>query len=179
MPARSGAAAKDGPWREVVRDHTMQGAQHEGFVGTGVSFHMTARRSPDRRAVKVTVQTHNKGAGHFVPTDFPDRRLVVEVVGLGPDFQQVFRETRRYGKIFADAKGRSPVPFFQAASIASDSRIAPGEVRSEHFSFAIDRPVTQIRAQLLYFHIGDDLFGAYRTEVEPMVIEERSERLGR
>ena len=179
MAPYNGAVAKDGPWRTEAHGHLFPGAQNEGIVGSALTFSMTARKSPDRRTLFVTVQTHNKNAGHCIPTDFPDRRMVVEVVGISRDYRECLREVRRYGKVFQDKKGRSPVPFWNAESIANDNRIQPGEVRTEHFTFNLTDDVAEVRAQLQYWHVGDDLAQAYRTKIQPMVIEERKKDFGR
>lgn len=179
MSPYNGQVAKDGPWRTEAHGHLFPGAQNEGIVGSALTFSMTARKSPDRRTLYVTVQTHNKNAGHAIPTDFPDRRLAVEVVGISRDYREMLREVRRYGKVFQDKKGKSPVPFWNADSIANDNRIGPGEVRSEHFTFNLSDDLAEVRVQLQYWHVGDDLAQAYRTKIQPMVIEERKKSFGR
>jgi hypothetical protein len=179
MKGYGGEVAKGGPHRTEAREHLFPGAQSEGMVGSGLTFHMTARKSPDRRTLYVTIQTHNKLAGHALPTGFPDRRLVIDLTGIDRELSHMFHERRAYGRIFNDAKGNSPVPFWIATGVERDNRINPGEIRSEHFTFSLTGDLAEVRVQLLFYHVGEDLQKAYRAKVEPMVVEERSQKFAR
>ena len=179
MKGYAGEVAKDGPFRTEAHRHLFPGSQNEGIIGSALTFHMTARKSPDRRVLHLTVQTHNKLAGHMLPTGFPDRRLVVDVTGLDRGLSTMFHETRVYGKIFHDKKGNSPAPFWLATGVERDNRIAPGEIRTEHFTFSLTGDLAEIRVQLQYFHVGEDLSKAYRFKVEQMVVEERNQTFAR
>ncbi|WP_410969685.1 hypothetical protein, partial [Salmonella sp. SAL4450] len=72
----------------------------------------------------MTCAVGNLGAGHFVPTGLPERRVVLTVRAIDETgaerrvFEQVF------GRILVDDRG-APAPFYRAERVASDNRIGP------------------------------------------------------
>lgn len=178
MKTYSGEAAKKGPYRSDLHDHFMPGGNSPTMVGTAVSFFLSVLPSPDRKNYKVTTQVQNRAAGHMVPADLPDRRLKVLVEGFDENGNVVFTDQRWYGKVLRDRQGRTPARFWNAAGVANDNRIAPGEIRTEHFNFYAPSRASRIRAQLLYYLFDPALSSAYGFEPEPIVVDEREEDLG-
>ena len=85
--------------------------------------------------LELTVALTNKGAGHALPAGLPSRRLLIEVIALGPDGNELARAQQSLGQHFLRADG-SPAAFFEAHSRGEDTRLAAGETRSLVFTLA-------------------------------------------
>jgi hypothetical protein len=124
--------------------------------------------------LQVTLGHQGKGAealvslrathvGHRVPTGFIDRQLILVVEGFsaaghpvglrrGPTLPAaVGRELagkpgKLYARLLKDQAGRGPVPFWRAFSAPEDTRLAPGQVDEQCFTFASD--VEDLRVQV-------------------------------
>jgi nitrate/TMAO reductase-like tetraheme cytochrome c subunit len=106
--------------------------------------------------LKVVVDVSNVAAGHYVPTGSPMRQLILEVVA-DPYGGQRFREERIYRRVVADKQGKpvqiEPYAFVGGAKVLSDNRLAPGEKRTESFSFPIPAGTqTQVQATFWYYY---------------------------
>jgi nitrate/TMAO reductase-like tetraheme cytochrome c subunit len=118
--------------------------------------------------LRVAVDVANRAAGHYVPTGSPLRQLILEV-RADPFVGQHYREQRVYRRSVADKQGtvldQEHLAFMTAARVVSDSRLAPGEKRTESFLFRIPPGTqTQVTATLRYFYSP---FG--RTEAQKSV----------
>ncbi len=107
-------------------------------------------------ALKVLVDVSNQGAGHYVPTGSPLRRIVLELRADTYDGLH-FTEQRVYARRTATADGveinREPVVFIKGAKVLSDTRLAPDERRRETFSFPIPPgATTQLNATFWYYY---------------------------
>jgi hypothetical protein len=105
-------------------------------------------------ALQVEVLVHNKGAGHSVPTGMPTRRIVLttEINGERTGKQT---QTRVYGATVQDRAGKlvdqDAAVITSGAKFVANTRLKPGEKRTENFSFKIDPDENiQIRTVLTY-----------------------------
>lgn len=133
--------------------HDIPGSHSVEQLNRALKVRMTAVRSGDR--VEVTVRLANEGAGHSLPTGSPMRQLILEVRAK-PYGEDTLREERILTRKLADADGtileREHVAFLKAAKVVSDTRLGPGEARSETFSFALPRG-KQVRVDAaVYYH---------------------------
>ncbi len=146
--------------------HAMPGSHSIEQLASTVKAKLTTERRGDN--LQVFVDVANAAAGHFVPTGSPLRQIVLEVRADGYGGQH-FREQRVYRRTVADQQGkeidREPVAFLRAASVLSDTRLAPGEKRRESFTFAIP-PGTQAQVSATFWYYYSPLA---RTEAQKRV----------
>jgi hypothetical protein len=135
--------------------HQMPGSRSPEQLNKAIRMRVSSERTGS--LVKVTVRLTNTGAGHFVPTGSPLRRLILDVrlepYGNGPPLQQ----TRTYTRTIADQKGaaieREDIAFLRAAKVLQDTRIAPRETRTESFSFSVPSgKLARVEASLSYYY---------------------------
>ncbi|HXN49956.1 MAG TPA: multiheme c-type cytochrome [Bryobacteraceae bacterium] len=134
--------------------HSMPGSHSVEQLTSTVKANLTTERRAD--GLHVFVDVANVAAGHSVPTGSPLRQIVLEVKADAYDGKH-FREQRVYRRTVADQEGkeidREPVAFLRAASVISDTRLAPGEKRRESFAFAIPAGTSaQISATFWYYY---------------------------
>jgi hypothetical protein len=135
--------------------HQMPGSHSVEQLNRAIQSQISATRQGDK--VKVVVKLTNAGAGHYVPTGSPMRKLILEV-RLDPFGEgQPQRVERIYARTIQDQKGnavqREHVAFLKAAKVVADTRIAPKETRTE--TFFLDLPVgrrARVEASLYYFY---------------------------
>lgn len=126
MPSRgTEPVARGAKPRPDVPSHGFPGAVTLGAKGTQLSA--APRGKPGE--IAVTIQ---HSAGHMLPSGFVDRRLVLRAEYKAADGQTVFAEDRVFGVFLVDEAGQ-PAPFFRAARIKSERRIAPGKPYVEVF----------------------------------------------
>lgn len=110
--------------------------------------------SHENGKLSVTVDMLNNGAGHYVPTGSPLRQIVLEV-RADSNSGLHSREERVYARKVADQQG-APIAseaaaFLKAARVLSDTRLAPGEKRTEKFVFDLPNGDTaRVKASLWY-----------------------------
>ena len=134
--------------------HLMPGSHSLEQLTSTVKANLTTERRGD--GLHVFVDVANVAAGHYVPTGSPLRQIVLEVKADAYDGKH-FREQRVYRRTVADQQGkeidREPVAFLRAASVISDTRLAPGEKRRESFAFAIPAGTSaQVSATFWYYY---------------------------
>jgi hypothetical protein len=137
-----------------VNLHQMPGSYSLSQLTGTVKMQMAAVREGGR--LKVRVDISNQAAGHYVPTGSPLRRIVLEVRADSYDGQH-FRGEKVYTRQVADRQGtpveREPQAFLKAAKVLSDTRLAPGESRTENFDFpAQGTSPTQVKSTLWYYY---------------------------
>jgi hypothetical protein len=103
-----------------------------------------------------------------VPTGSPLRQLILNVRVESSDGRH-FEEQRVYRRTVADQRGETltqeHLTFIAAVKQVGDSRLAPGEQRTESFSFGIPADTeSRITAALQYFYSP---FG--RTEAQKQI----------
>jgi hypothetical protein len=142
---------------------------HRFFVGSQEEMlrrclSVSGRLTRQADGLRVEVEVKAEGVGHWVPTGFVDRNLVLLVEGLrngktvaarqgsmlpemaGDGFAG--RSGRLYAKVLKDFDGLKPAPFWRADSDAEDSRLRPGEADRSVYLFATD--VERVRYRLVY-----------------------------
>jgi hypothetical protein len=135
--------------------HQMPGSRSVQQLNKAVRSQISTFRQGDQ--LKVVVKLTNAGAGHYLPTGSPMRKLIMEVrvdpFGEGPSFH----EERVYARTITDQKGimlqREHLAFLKGAKVVEDTRLAPKETRTETFSFGL--PVgkrARVEANLYYFY---------------------------
>ena len=137
-----------------VNLHEMPGGHSIDQLTKALRMNLTTKRTGGEFEIKVLLA--NVGAGHHVPTGSPMRKLVLDVRAdayRGEDFSA----TRTYERVVADGDGnrlqREHVVFFKGAKVLSDSRLAPGEKRTERFTFPVAEGVpVQVKASLTYYY---------------------------
>ncbi|HEY6943918.1 MAG TPA: multiheme c-type cytochrome [Candidatus Acidoferrum sp.] len=138
-----------------INVHRMPGSRSVEQLNRAIQSQISAFRQGDK--VKVVVKLTNVGAGHYVPTGSPMRKLILEIrldsFGEGPGQ----RVERVYARTTQDQKGvmlqREHLAFLKGAKAVEDTRIAPKETRTESFTF--DLPAgrrARVEANLYYFY---------------------------
>lgn len=134
-----------------VNLHEMPGGHSVVELNRALHALISAERHDDQ--VVVTMRVANRGAGHALPTGSPLRSIVMEVEVEGAGERQ--RATRTFGRTVVDEQGvellEESAVFLRAAREATDTRLAPGERRSEHFSFSVPR-TRPVRAVARFFY---------------------------
>lgn len=136
-----------------VNLHQMPGSHSLEQLTSAVKAQLSAVREGDK--IKVSVDLTNQKAGHSFPTGSPLRRLILEVRADSPTGH--FREERVYARQVADQSGkpieREHLAFIKAAKVLSDTRLAPGEKRTETFTFTMPPGgQTNVKATFLYYY---------------------------
>ncbi|MFB3826048.1 MAG: multiheme c-type cytochrome [Bryobacteraceae bacterium] len=132
--------------------HQMPGSHSLAQLTSTIRANLMASRENEKLFVAVDLVNH--GAGHFVPTGSPLRQIVLEV-RADTNSGRHSREERVYTRKVADQRG-APIAseaaaFLKGARVLSDTRLAPGEKRTEKFTFDLPRGDTaQVRASLWY-----------------------------
>lgn len=125
MPSRgTEPVARGAKPRPNVPSHSFPGAVQ---LGKATKLEAAATRKPGEVAVTLL---HN--AGHMVPSGFVDRRLILRAEYQSADGQPLGAEERAFGVFLVDEADK-PAPFFRAARIKEDRRIAPGKPHVELF----------------------------------------------
>jgi len=134
--------------------HQMPGSHSLEQLTKAVRAQLNAVR--DGGQLRVTVDVENQTAGHYLPTGSPLRQLVMELRADSAGGQH-FKEERVYARTVADQHGtvlmREHFAFLKAAKVVSDTRLAPGEKRTETFQFPIPKgSQTQVKATFWYYY---------------------------
>jgi len=135
--------------------HRMPGSRSVDQLNRAIQSQILTSRQGDK--VKIVVKLKNEGAGHYVPTGSPMRKLILEV-RLDPfgDGQHQ-RVERIYARMIQDQRGtvlpREDLAFLKGAKVVADTRIAPKETRIETFTFDLpaDRRA-RVEANLYYYY---------------------------
>jgi nitrate/TMAO reductase-like tetraheme cytochrome c subunit len=143
------------PSTQGINLHQMPGSHSVEQLNRAIQSQIFATRQGEK--VNVIVKLTNGGAGHYVPTGSPLRKMILEV-RLDPFGQgETIRAERVYARTVRDQKGvpvqREYVAFLKGAGVVEDTRIAPKETRTEKFSF--DLPAgrrARVEADLYYFY---------------------------
>lgn len=123
-----------------------------------------ASRTPNGLRLNVTVS--NVGAGHKLPTGLTEmRHMWLEVVVKDAAGKTVYSSgvldgagklpdgTRMFYTVLGDANGRPTTKVWEATQILTDTRIPPGESRTESFNVPLAggaRPPFTVTVRLLY-----------------------------
>jgi len=134
--------------------HEMPGSHSVERLASAVKARISTARQGAQ--LQVTVEIANEGAGHYLPTGSPLRQLVMELQA-DSDGGQHFRERRVYARQVADQHGtvlmREHFAFLKAVKLVSDTRLSPGEKRTETFLFPIPKgDPAKLEATLWYIY---------------------------
>lgn len=141
MPRLRGATvlktAANGQGHDVINDHALVGGHEPSQVRRAVTTSIeTFTRDANR--VRVVVAIENSGAGHFVPTGIPSRKLVLSV-SASQRQRTVFQRQVVYQRVMQAEDNRTLTEDWEiklkSRRVLRDNRIAPGEVRREVFVF--------------------------------------------
>jgi len=138
----------------AINLHQMPGSHSVEQLTKTITMQLSASRQADR--VLVQVRVNNRAAGHYVPTGSPLRQLILNV-RLDSSDGRHFEEQRVYRRTVAGQHGETLVEehlvFMAAAKEVGDSRLAPGEQRTESFSFGIPaKTESRVTAAFQYFY---------------------------
>jgi hypothetical protein len=137
-----------------VNLHLMPGSHSLEQLTSTVRAQLATAREGGR--LKVTVDVANQTAGHYVPTGSPLRQIVLEVRVDGYGGQHL-RQERVYARTIADQQGqtvtREHAAFLKGAKVIADTRLAPGEKRTETFTFDVpSEQNAQVKATFWYHY---------------------------
>jgi hypothetical protein len=136
--------------------------------------------------VKVSLRVSNTGAGHKLPTGFPEGREVwVDFKVVDSDGREVYRlgairdghteqGTKSFKAVLGNSKGEVvDINVWEADRLLSDTRILPYGHADVEYAFTVDdrvRGPLRIRADLYYWaspqHIVDELLGKGKLTVD-------------
>ena len=137
-----------------VNLHEMPGSHSLAQLNKAVRMRLVMKRTA--KQLNISVVLANAGAGHYVPTGSPMRKLILDVRAdayRGADLEQ----RREYYRTVTDASGQ-PVEmehgaFARGATVSNDTRLAPGEERTETFTLPVEQGVpVQVKATLTYYY---------------------------
>jgi hypothetical protein len=153
MPGAKGVVAEGADVREDV--------PHHGFLSRDGLLRQYALSGQARLFVEgknlvVEISLTNEGAGHSVPSGLPGRQVVLRVSAIG-DSGVLATQEKSYQKTLVNAQGEE-APFYQAAKLLEDNRIAPEELRKERFTFT--EKATEIEVELLWRELSPALIKA-------------------
>ena len=123
-----------------VNLHQMPGGHSKDqlFKALDLRILEATRRGAD---IEVKVLVHNKGAGHNVPTGMPTRQIVLTATVSGSKTGRQ-EQSRTFGSTVHDSAGRpldrDSQVVLAGVRFARDTRLKPGEKRTETFKFKIN-----------------------------------------
>jgi len=134
--------------------HEMPGGHSLAQLTKAIRADLETARKNGR--LEVSIEVANVGAGHYVPTGSPMRKLVLEANAAAYNGAR-FSQKWIYRRTVADENGnplaREHLAFFKGAKVVADTRLAPDEKRTETFSFAVPPGVSaQVTAKLMYYY---------------------------
>ncbi len=137
-----------------VNLHQMAGSHSIEQLNKTIRAKLASTR--EGNLLKLTAVVSNVAAGHYVPTGSPLRQLVLELRVDAYDGRR-FQERRVYRRVVVDASGneidREYLAFLKGARVVADTRLAPGESRTETFAFPLPAGVqAQVTATLWYYY---------------------------
>ena len=174
LPGRTVRADVDGKSHDVYNDHQLLGGHESSQVQRAVTLRVESV-TRDATRVHAVVSLENSGAGHYVPTGIPSRKLVLNVTATQRS-RTVFQRSIVYQRVMQGADGKPLTEDWaiklHSKQVLRDNRLAPNEVRRETFVFdASQAEDVQISAKLAYvydpgnaanFHIELVMAGADR-----------------
>lgn len=214
MKSYKGTSAIGGKEREDIASHWFSGANstvisHFGddegaerardmlrSAGEVEFVHLPESLVPGQLA-KVSVKVHNKGAGHKLPTGFPEGREVwLDFKVKDADGKEVYRlgaikngktepGTENFKVHLGDKDGKEvDLEVWTITHIISDNRILPGGYDIRDFQFVVPQnakgPLT-VSAELRYWpfpqYLVDFLLGEGKINVDVVTIDEKSTKI--
>ncbi len=145
----------------TIPDHRLQRSQEQLREAVKLDL-VRATRSAGR--LEVVVAIRNVGSGHAVPTGHPSRRLLLKVQARSAGTGALLGDaTQTYQKVLLDVSGKTllrDAELFLRAREVRDSRITPGQARTETFAFSVPAgEAVQVHAELEYLYRSHVLAG--------------------
>jgi len=147
--------AANGKGHDVFNDHELVGGHEPSQVKRAMTVTVESlTRDADR--VRAVVVLENSGAGHYVPTGIPSRKLVLTVSATQRQ-RTVFQRQMTYQREMQAEDNRTLTEDWEikllSRRVLRDNRIAPGELRREVFVFnASQTDDVALNVQLSYVY---------------------------
>jgi hypothetical protein len=158
MPRLAGATVKTGlnvKGHDVINDHQLLGGHEPTQVKRAVTVKVESMtRDGDR--VRAVVAVENSGAGHYVPTGIPSRKLVLTVTARQRR-RAIFQRELVYQRVMQAEDNRTLTEDWEIKLLSKrclrDNRLAPLEIRRETFVFdASPDDDVDLAVRLTYVH---------------------------
>ena len=174
MPRLSGLTVKDGlklKGHDIINDHELLGGHEPSQVRQAVMVKVESlTRDGDR--VHAVVTMTNSGAGHYVPTGIPSRKLVL-TVSATQRRRVIFQREIVYQRVMQSADNRTLTEDWEikllSKRVLRDNRLAPLEVRRENFVFNASPDDDVDLAVRLNYLLGSG--NVFRTHVDVEIAE--------
>ena len=142
----------------VVNLHRLVGGTSQGQLNRGVDLKFDSV-SVTGTSASVRVIVSNSGAGHRIPGGLPTKSLVLVVSAAGDGGPLGTPQERVYRRELRDAKD-NPVKglaetFMKAKSEGEDTRLRPGETRTEQLTVQLPQASRAVVARLEYRDASD------------------------
>lgn len=158
MPRLAGRTVREGlknKGHDIINDHQLLGGHEPTQVKRAVTVRIESlSREADR--VRAVVAVENSGAGHYVPTGIPSRKLVLSLSATQRR-RVVFQRDLVYQRVMQDENDRTLTEDWEIKLLSKrclrDNRLAPLEVRRETFVFnAAPDDDVDVSVRLDYVH---------------------------
>ena len=155
------AVQRQGAPGATIPDHRLQRSQEQLREAVKLDLVRTTRKAG---RLEVVLAVRNIGSGHAVPTGHPSRRLLLKVearsVGSGALLGDA---TQTYEKVILGGSGKTllrDVELFLRGREVRDTRITPGQARTETFAFPVPSgEAIRVHAELEYLYRSHVLAG--------------------
>jgi hypothetical protein len=132
---------------------------HHGWLGRkgdlrARALNASASISEAGGKLAVEVRVDNVGAGHFVPSGLPERRILVRATLVAPGGDKRTTE-QSFGRILVDAANK-PVPFYEAVRVRADERIPPKQSRKAHLELET-ADAGELRIEVIWCPIAQEI----------------------
>lgn len=127
MPGVRAEVAEGSPPRDNVPDHSFLGTK--GTLRKQAAW-LTVELADRDGKLEVAATVHNRGAGHYIPSGSPGRRLVVVARLVDGTGKELSKGETSFGRRLVDASGKL-APHHRATKVGEDARIAPKKKRRQ------------------------------------------------
>jgi len=158
MPRLAGPTVREGlkvKGHDLINDHQLLGGHEPTQVKRAVTVRIQSL-SREAERVRAVVAVENSGAGHYVPTGIPSRKLVLSLIATQRR-RVIFQRDLVYQRVMQAEDGRTLTEDWEikllSKRVLRDNRLAPLEVRQETFVFnAAPDDDIQVSVRLDYVH---------------------------
>ncbi len=158
MPRLSGRTVREGlkvKGHDIINDHQLLGGHEPTQVKRAVTVWIESL-SREAERVRAVVAVENSGAGHYVPTGIPSRKLVLSLSATQRR-RVIFQRDLVYQRVMQDENDRTLTEDWEIKLLSKrclrDNRLAPLEVRRETFVFnAAPDDDVDVNVRLDYVH---------------------------
>jgi hypothetical protein len=160
--------------------------QRSDRLRASVDMALALRSESD--GVQVGVSVKLRDVGHYLPTGFIDRHLILLVEGIngkeesaalssGPTLPpaagwRAGKPGRLYAKQAIDFEGNRPAPFWRAQPDVIDTRLRPD--REELAEFVFPRDIARVRVRLFYRHFWEEVASIKKWPADEIVVLDQS-----